>query len=91
MKFAIKLFVAFGMIAMTGCASYPNYYIKDSTITSQQQTAAAPVGVPYATVPYSSSPVFFIPPVYGWGTGGYWGGGWGGWGGWGWNRGWGCW
>lgn len=79
------------LLFLTGCASYPNYYIKDSTITSQQQTTQPVVAAPIGGIVYGeANPVFYTPPVFttpaggGWWGGGGWGGGWGrGWGGWG--------
>jgi len=85
------------LIFLTGCATYPNYYIKDSTITSQQQTTQPVVGAPIGGIVYGeANPVFYTPPIFTTPAGGgWWGGGWGGWGGWGWGRGWGwgggCW
>ena len=98
MKNHFSILICFSLL-LVGCASYPNYYIKDSTITTQQTTQqmSPPVqawGV--APVPFVGNAAYFVPPVYGWGTGGWGGGGWGGggWGGWGgggWNRWGGCW
>ena len=56
---------------ITSCASYPNYYIKDSTITTQQTTQTYQQSDPYygyAPAYWSgcNNPVYYVPPGWGW-------------------------
>jgi hypothetical protein len=68
------------LIFGSGCATYPNTYIQDSTITTNTQggVVGGPVGGSY----YPNNPGTFLQWLVFGPPGGYYGGGWGG-GGWG--------
>lgn len=82
----MKNILLLSVLLLVGCASYPNYYIKDSTITTQETTQAYQQPY-YGGYGGWNNNVVYVPPVWG---NGYWGGWYGNSWGWGW-RGWGCW
>lgn len=69
-----KILCCFSLL-VASCASYPNYYIKDSTITQTSQVVQPPVAS-YGYGWYPAPVYSWGAPVFPWGaTGNYWGGG----------------